>query len=151
MKYFTQELLDKMDEDKDSDYKKTMEQWMNNLRDYWHEFESFKNFLPDNLAKLFSSSFHDAHINKISLQQDGISYDLIISMAGVNFCGNLINKGVIEYTTTITDIKNCGKIGDYRYGEIFKENHGWTHNFIFFNNSEVFVRCDKLYWVDNLL
>ena len=146
MKYFTQELLDMMDKENSSEYKEAYSKWMSNLKKYWSIFESFKGLLPNDLVKLFSHSFHDAHIRNIIFQQSGYSYDIVLTMDSDSFCGELVHKGVSEYSTAISGVKNCGKIGDYRYGEILKQKAGWTHNFIFFNNSEILIKCEKLYW-----
>ena len=147
MKYFTQYLQEKSTNLASDDCQKYYDIWMKNLKRYWARYQKIKDQLPPNMSNLFESgSFHDSSLVALSFIKDGFNYNISLELLGDDFHGVLIHKSVKEYRLQISDVLECGDAGEYLYGEILKKNNDWTHNFIFCNSSEIFIKCKELLW-----
>lgn len=154
MKYFTPELLsDMFDFDKTQEERDIAEQqWNNNCRLYTQEREKLKDRLPKKIYEALKSGFfHDASIESISFLKNHTlkqktKFDIIIKLLQKEKNIELTYHDVSCFSTTIDFSEGYVSFGDYQYGEILEDEEKWIHNFLFFNDSEINIKCEKITW-----
>lgn len=128
--------------------------WLQNLNKYWEEFNKISNKLPKRLVNKFSSiHLHDSEIEYITYVRDysktKISYNVIVKIRNEEFSGSFIHYGVTEYWIKTENFDKYINLSEYLYGELLNNQDSWTHNFIFSESNEVFIRCKKIDWNDD--
>lgn len=151
MKYFTTDLLDKINNQSlEHERKKYEDIWRENIKLYWEEFKKISKQLPQEFVGLFQGGhLHDATIEEILFKKRALTsrneFEVILRLTGELFSGELIHSGVITYNTSLYELDV--PIGfEYLYGEILFSDGFWTHNFLLFNGSEVEIKCKKIKW-----
>lgn len=150
MKYFTWELLKTYDSEGEN-------KWESNCKKYYSEYLEIKKYLPEQLIKQYESDgFHDAIITDISITSDKNRKKptCTVSISLCKMWGDTVwYRGMLEYKDVsvfhmdMPYLRPGNSVGEYLYGEFyFEKNKGFTHNFIFTDNSEIFIECRKINW-----
>lgn len=157
MKYFTLDLIYHLNQAKSLEEKeKFKHEWYLQMDKYWEEFNRIKRGLPDQLVDIFQKGkFHDAILEQITLEKEYTStrkgkktfINVAIKLKGDGFEGLLIHKNVTNYKLNLSNLGKYIEFGDYLYGEILRKGRNWTHNFIFFDDSEIYIECSEISWV----
>lgn len=128
-------------------------QWEQNMISYWKLFDTVSADLPKRVVKTFTSKYlHDSEIESITCFRDyskkrNNQYNVIIKINNEEFAGEFVHYDVREFTTKFSMIGSFMYVSEYLYGEILKDGDYWTHNFLFSNAGEIFIKCKKIDWI----
>lgn len=153
MKFFSLDLLERLNSLNREVRNKAQLEWENICNQYALEFNHVKGKLQKSLlCRLQNDSFHDATINEIKIfkERNDIIATIYIQKFLINgekiYSETLSHIGVksMKYTTC-SNTKESKHIGTYLYGEIFQESGLIIHNFILADGCEINISCKKLY------
>ena len=141
------------------DFSKTVEerriankQWQEACDQYALEMKKLYNKLPPKFYHMLENGFfHDASIDSLTFLKNRskkrkITYDIILSITYKEKHSAIIHKNINNFQSDIDLSEGYIDFGDYMYGEIIFENGFWIHNFIFYNYSEINIKCEKIEW-----
>lgn len=154
MKYFTWELLERASSLEPSVAAEAESLWKQACQDAAAEFDSCRPYLSKTLQALFSNGrFHDAYVDRLEIRPGRKGVDLLLYMVQKHgekrpFCGTLMHRNVTDFHCS-SQLKcffrqNC--LGDYLYGEIRRSNDCIVHAFLFGEDGEMEIQCQKLLW-----
>lgn len=104
------------------------------------------------LNKYRNGGFHDYKIKKIDFDFVDIgiktSLNIIIILENNDERYFLISKDVTDFSSSIS-IENMYFVNDYLYGEYYKDNEQWHHNFLFGDYNEINITSKKFIFRKN--
>lgn len=105
------------------------------------------------LNKYHNGGFHDYKIKKMDFDfvNNGkkTSLNIIITLEYNDERCFLISKDVTDFFSSI-DIENIYFVNDYLYGEYYKDDDKWHHNFLFGNYNEINITSKKFIFKKNI-
>lgn len=144
MKYFTIELLDKLQYPNSPTYPDAEKKWNENIKLYQKEYEKSKKLLDDSFNDFIKQhSLHDAHIVNVDFHQKKDCLDLSITLRCRSFTGTIVHHDVSFFNLT-----NTGALGDYIYDELLVSKGKLIHNILTSNYNEYAICCKQIYWND---
>lgn len=150
MKYFTYELAEKLGSLKTANYEEYERQWKKNTDSYWSLFESYNNILSKKIFTFFKKGqLHDSLLTSIDLKQKigskKIKHEVVIKFISYydDRPKELIHKNVSNYSYFQRSLQ-MNETLYILYSELTKEGDEWTHNILFSNGDEVYIRFQSI-------
>ena len=150
MKYFTLDLLDKLSNGFDPERETYRKRWMENLTEYWNQFEKYKNRLPARFVKEYSKhAFHDYIIESINFYKDA-TRGKHRNNVEINVSSYDNDKFILRYigvTKYNTNVNIIDPFDDYTflYSEILPlDNKKMSHEIHFLERNIVYIEFEKI-------